>query len=253
MDFDEERVCIDALYDYLKRQQYRVDVDEELNDPPDFWITINGEKFAAEVTSIVKNKQYRAYCQRLAEDIKEHATRNGHLNGQYCITIHKEPPIPRPHTPERKELLDRAINYIVSTRTDHAAGEQILSKKGRAEITIGKLSIEHSTVLCRGPIDAKWAIDSQKELANLMCKAIEKKRKKLSKLINNYQAILVLYDAYGFCETDDAKKALSLLQVTGYEWLHSIFWVASFTNRQNELYPENPGRTGCFLFSKEFI
>ncbi len=43
----------------------------------------------------------------------------------------------------------------------------------------------------------------------------------------------------------------ALLKVQGYEWLHSIFWAASFTDRSNTLYPGKPGRGGVFLYSKK--
>jgi len=83
-----------------------------------------------------------------------------------------------------------------------------------------------------------------------MQNAVYEKRKKLLKkgvpdvCPNN---ILLFYDAYGSAELDDAQKALS--KVEGYRWFNSIFWVASFTERQNELYPDEPGRIGTFLYS----
>ena len=55
--------------------------------------------------------------------------------------------------------------------------------------------------------------------------------------------------AYGYAEGEDAKIALR--GVHGYDWFHSIFWARSFTDRTNELYPEEPGRIGLFLYTKE--
>ena len=59
---------------------------------------------------------------------------------------------------------------------------------------------------------------------------------------------LLLYDAYGYGSLETAMRAA--LDVKGYEWLHSIFWAASFSDRPNVMYPDSPGRAGCFLYSK---
>jgi hypothetical protein len=61
--------------------------------------------------------------------------------------------------------------------------------------------------------------------------------------------ILLLYDAYGYVDADDVGKAL--LKVHGYDWFHSIFWAESFTARPNHSYPDEPGRTGFFVYTKE--
>ncbi len=56
--------------------------------------------------------------------------------------------------------------------------------------------------------------------------------------------------SYGYCSPDQARAALSSVQ--GYdEWVHSIFWAASFSDTVNVSYPDSPGRIGCFLFTKE--
>ena len=57
--------------------------------------------------------------------------------------------------------------------------------------------------------------------------------------------ILLLYDAYGYGEAEDARKAL--LKAHDYDWFHSVFWAESFSDRPNELYPVEPGRTGCVI------
>src|ERR1039458_7606933 len=61
--------------------------------------------------------------------------------------------------------------------------------------------------------------------------------------------ILLLYDAYMYGSTEDAKLALQ--NVHGYDWFPSVFWAASFADRPNELYPQDPGRLGLFLYTKE--
>lgn len=55
---DHECVSVDALVEYLKRyghQDVQVQREQE-HDPPDFWLHVDGTKFAVEETSIVEQK-----------------------------------------------------------------------------------------------------------------------------------------------------------------------------------------------------
>jgi hypothetical protein len=51
---DEEIVCADSFACHLKQKCgcNRVEIQRETDDPPDFWLTIDGIRFAVEVTSI---------------------------------------------------------------------------------------------------------------------------------------------------------------------------------------------------------
>ncbi len=84
--------------------------------------------------------------------------------------------------------------------------------------------------------------------------AIEKKRSKIEKkgvMRVCPDVILLFYDAYGYGDIADAARALS--RIKDYDWLHSIYWSASFSNCPNVMYPESPGRAGGFLYSKNEI
>lgn len=172
---DHECVSVDALVEYLKRcghQDVQVRKEQE-HDPPDFWLHVDGAKFAVEETSIVEQK----------------------------------------------------------------------------------------TVTKRGFAGAKWEGEAQADLARLIQNAVSSKRSKLERNGIPQQcgdSILVLYDAYGFGDTVDARIALR--NVSGYDWFHSIFWAAApFADsstgaqqtRPNELYPQEPGRVGSFLYTRE--
>jgi hypothetical protein len=103
-----------------------------------------------------------------------------------------------------------------------------------------------------GPTDVKYEIESTTELSGIVAKRISSKKEKLAKkgvLKDCPDVILALYDAYGFCSPTQAREALSSVQ--GYDWLHSIFWTASFNDTQNLRFPDNPGRVGEFLATKE--
>ena len=66
----------------------------------------------------------------------------------------------------------------------------------------------------------------REQLTSLLQTAVDSKRQKLSKVgIEGKSALLLLYDAYGYAEPDDAIAALD--QVSGYDWFHSVFRAAS--------------------------
>jgi hypothetical protein len=130
--------------------------------------------------------------------------------------------------------------------------EVVVRRDKGGRLCLSKLATEGSAVgLMRVP-EPKWEGEVQEELSLLLSAAIEKKWERIIKRRIADQCdgiILAFYDAYGFGGLDAARQALSGLQ--GYEWLHSIYWASSFTNRPNILYPESPGRSGEFLYTKQ--
>jgi len=61
--------------------------------------------------------------------------------------------------------------------------------------------------------------------------------------------ILAFYDAYPFTDREDVEAAFK--NVTNISFFHSIYWAASFSERNNVLFPDEHGRYGYFLYSKE--
>ena len=172
---DHEKVSIDSFVQHLNQRcgGLNIQVRQEEDDPPDFWLSIDRSTFAVEETSIA-----------------DEATIRG-----------------RAGTRKQRRSLD---------------------------------------------ITSKWEGEMQDELVGLIQNSVSRKRLRLEKKGVPQQCrniILLLYDAYGYAEADDAKVALR--GVHGYDWFHSVFWARSFADRTNELYPEEPGRVGLFLYTKE--
>ncbi len=173
---DHECVAVDSLVQYLKQRcgHQDIQVQKEENDPPDFWLSIDGSRFAVEETSIA------------------------------------------------------------------------------TEDAVKRIAIDRKKGMNSGSLGLKWEGEVQDELAELIQKAVRTKREKLERKgvpQRCRDSILLLYDAHGFGDPEDAKLALQT--VHGYDWFHSVFWAASSTYRPNELYPEEPGRMGSFLYTKE--
>lgn len=251
---DEELVSIESLAYFLKENRAcrEINIQREVDDPPDFWITISGEKFGAEVTSIVTGYGYNAICMKLEDEIERDCNASNCLNGNYALTVMSYPEIPKRASGQWRELVAEAKSYISATRNNSRADKKHLLQDSNGYLAIEKLSDRGATVGLAGPFSTKWEGEVRSELFRLFQTAVDKKREALERkgvltICRNF--ILVFYDAYGFGDMDDAIEAFQ--QVRGFDWFHSVYWAASFADRPNELFPGTPGRRGCFLYSKK--
>ncbi len=247
---DEELVSVDALKHVLCTRCgcKEVHPHRESCDPPDFNVTIDGEPFPTEVTSIVSCQQYHAQCKEFADAIRDRANSRGVLSGKYAFIVSRLPLIPKPTTKDGRQLLEAAVAYVEATRQLTDSAELQLVKDVAGKISIAKVSANGSAIGVLWTPPAMWEGEIQSQLSKLIQQAVDVKQRKLQDAgISSGRALLLLYDAYGYGEPKDAAAAMQ--QVNGYDWFHSIFWAASFSDRKNTTYPDEPGRDGLFLFS----
>ena len=211
------------------------------SDPPDFWITVAGTKYAVEVTSIVVDEGYHALCRKLLESIQTECDANDDIDGLFDLHISRRPKIPKRGTSNWNKLVATALAHMPGLST--ASSEDLL-KDANGTVTLRKVSDHGSAIRS----EAKWEGEVQEQLSERIQNAIDEKREKIEEKGILEPCILLLYDAYGYGDIEDAQQAL--LQAQGYKWFHSIFWAASFSDRQNLLFPDSPGRGGAFLYSK---
>lgn len=250
---DEEKVCIDSLAHNLMHLHgcRGVNVHPEIDDPPDFWIDVDGLQYAAEVTSIVNGQAYHATCTFLKDMVKQKATDERVLVGTYLLKVRRHPDLPRRNSNEWCVLIGKVLSFIQNTASNKSTGESFILDDQQGHLSIQKTSSNNATVGLIYAPEAKWEGEVHNELQELMQEAVTTKRKKLEKKgvpTNCPNIFLVLYDAYGYGSIEDAQKAL--LCTDGYDWFHSVYWATSFTDRDNILSPDNPGREGTFLYSK---
>ena len=250
---DEELVCVDSLaHDLRQRCGCReIQVQREENDPPDFWVDVDGQRYAAEVTSITTRQAYQATCRALKEAVGNAARNQGCLNGIYALLMRRKPDLPRRASADWRSLVAKAVSFVQGTASEESTEESLLLANRQGRLSIRKMGAAGTAVGLLGATEAKWQGNIREELQELMQEAVTTKRVKLEKKGVPAQCpeiFLVFYDAYGFGEPDDPQHAL--LETTGYRWFHSVFWAASFANRDNALFPDSPGRFGKFLYSR---
>lgn len=251
--FDEELVCADSLAHHLKTYCGcgTVEVRRESNDPPDFWLNIDSQEYAAEVTSIVIEQGHHAACIAFKDALKNSAISEGIIKGSYCLQVTMQPQIPRKNSTQWRDLSDKALSFIRDTSSEDSPQNVLLLDDNEGQLSIRKINSDGATVGLFGAPGAKWEGEIHLELQGLIQDAVTTKRKKLEKkgVLNQCPRIfLVLYDAYGYGDVEDVRKAL--MSTDDYDWFHSVFWATSFTDRKNVLYPDSPGREGMFLYSK---
>jgi len=247
---DEELVSVDSLKHVLCTRCgcKEVHPHREQHDPPDFTVTIDGQSFPTEVTSIVSHQQYSAQCDEFAKAIRDRADSLGVLSGKYAFIVSRLPRIPKPTSKSGRQLLDAAVAYVDTSRQQAVSPEVQLAQDESGKISIEKVSANGSTVAVVRSAPAMAEGDIHSQLATLIQQAVDDKKRKLQDAgIGPRRVLLLLYDAFRYAEPKDAVAAMR--QVNGYNWFHSIFWAASFLDRKNMTYLEEPGREGFFLFS----
>ncbi|MBL7224055.1 MAG: hypothetical protein ISS72_09385 [Candidatus Brocadiae bacterium] len=252
---DEEVVCVDSLVHCVKQRHGCVEasVERAASDPPDFWIYIDGVRFAVEVTSVVRRAdvESQALLRRLDKDIEQQAREQGVLRGTYGLWMSRPMRLPRRHSAEWRSLVQIATQFIRATQHLAPAGPVLLLEGKRSSLTIEKHSEQGEAVGHVGPVVTRWEGEAREEIRGLMQSGVDHKRRRLeAKGVHREcpRIILAFYDAYGLGDVEDAQQAL--LQVEGYQWFDSVFWAASFTDRPNDVCPNEPGREGRFLYSQ---
>jgi hypothetical protein len=253
---DDELVCVDSFVQRLKEidSDQMITVCRECNDPPDFWVTIAGSQYAVEVTSIVVDQHYHALCKKLKESIQAALKASNSIQGTYALDVRRRPELPRRGTTLWSQLITEAIQTLQTMSHAPTSTAMPLLKDKAGYVSLAKWAEDGQTIGLCSTSRGKWESEAREELTRLLQEATAKKRAKVQKAgipQRGLDVVLLFYDAYGYGDGEDARQALAKVQ--GYEWFHSLFWVSSFSNRANTLYPNSPGRAGVFLYSKNGV
>ena len=251
---NEEYVCIDSFVQHLKEIDSRqeITVRDEPNDPPDFWVTIAGLKYAVEVTSIVGDYGYEALCNKFFKDIRSEFATSNNIKGTYSLYVMRRPRIPKKQTPDWETLVSIITTNIKDMSNAPCGTKHDILKDKNGRLGISKLSDQGAKIFLPWIPGAKFGGEIKEELSWLISERIKAKRQRLEKksVLNQCTNIILLfYDAYCYGEIEDMRKAF--LNVQGYEWVHSIFIALSSPSVSNRLYPNSPGRKGVFLYTRK--
>jgi len=151
----------------------------EQQDPPDFTVTVDGEQFPTEVTSIVSRQLYHAQCKEFAEAIRDQASSRGVLSGTYALIVSRLPVIPKPATKGGRKLLAAAVAHLECAKHETASSELQLVTAEDGTVSIAKVPGTGAAVGVLWTPPAMWEGEIQAQLSELIQEAVDTKRRKL--------------------------------------------------------------------------
>ena len=197
-------------------------------EPPDYYLTINGKRYAVEVTSLIDDVVIgesvrmssvgaRKSLVSLCEDIKRNLVERGLLSGAYVMTLQ---PIEGLRA-LRPPIETGVIEYVQRTRFEETAPREVLVKKGRARIAIQKHHNQSHQLYWMISGGAKWEGQMRDDIARLLEGALHDKRRKLKDV--ETPTILLLLDRYHHGATAMWSAAADGADFTGFQVVARIW------------------------------
>ena len=182
------------------------------DEPPDYYLYLNGAKYAVEVTSLMEKSEVGnlelpqiavvASLWQLVDEVETTARRNDFLNGAYVVSFSG------PLADFRKirgRLFDNLLTYVKATRNLSTAPEQVVFQQGIQACTIQKHHDQKSYIGKVPPSRVKWEAEIAEEICALLEERVNAKHHKLREISD--PKILLLYDAYHFAVPQCANPA----------------------------------------------
>jgi hypothetical protein len=199
-------------------------------EPPDYYLTICGERFAVEVTTLMAEIAVGAALRmpsagvsqsliKLCEDMEDDLRKRDILRGSYVLVLQ---PIAELRN-ARPFIEERIVRYVERTRDDKAAAPEILLQQGRSRLSIRKASDRRDRlywIVHRGR--GKWEGQMRNDATTLLRKALDDKRQKLDKV--NVPIVLLLLDRYHLASTAMWLEAAEQVQFDGFHTVARIWW-----------------------------
>jgi hypothetical protein len=194
----QEKFCRDEFNRWLKERYPNAQIawEDESNDPPDFWLRLNGKRYAVEVTRILDEQERgdTASLWRVVKSAEREAQEAGELSGTYVVLFEG-----------RIDNLGKVRNamkaslreFVRQTVTLQDFSPTPIEINGRVLCRIQKLSSHRSVLAPVGGVDnsGSWEGEILKELGSLLERSLVEKSTIAAKV--NVPIILILYDLYG--------------------------------------------------------
>jgi len=208
----QEEWCRNEFDSWLRKHHpgARIIWQDEPNDPPDFWLTLNGNRYAVEVTRILDQQERgdtAALC-RLVDEAESEALQAGELTGTYIVVfdgrIHNLGKV-------RNALKARFREFVRLTAARRKVPSTPIEIKGRVLCSIEKLSQHRSVLGFAGGADksGSWEGEIRQELSGILQQSLAAKSAIAIKL--NVPMIIVLYDVFALATRREFIKCLQAI------------------------------------------
>lgn len=224
-----EELCRLRFDDFLKRIDNSVSILwSDGDEPPDYYLLLDSEKFAVEVTSLIEliavgsvRLPTSAITDALWDVVKEAeavAKARGWLNGAYIVGFSQ--PIENFRS-VREQVKQGLLTYIQTTQVFEDAPEQLILDRGHQSVRVKKVHNEADVIHKVGPHQTKWEGEVAEQICGLLEERVHIKTHKLRNI--SLPKILLLYDGYRFADARMYRNCIP--SITGLANFHSIFVV----------------------------
>ena len=186
---------------------------QQIDEPPDFYLLIDRERYAVEVTSVFDEIEVNdmglpsiaisASISKLVNDVEREAKLKFWLQGGYLVAIE-----PLENFTSIKEHLKRSmLRYIQQTQSlSNANKYYLLGEDVNDGVYIQKINSGKNYVGEAISFPAKWEGESLEELSILIERVLENKIKKLANV--KEPKILLIWDAFNYLKDSHWKRLL---------------------------------------------
>ncbi len=232
----QEEFCRDEFDRWLKDQLPGTSISwADGSEPPDFWLSLNGRKYAVEVTRILceDDRAVTASLWGVVADTEDEARKAGKLSGTYVVEF--AGPI-KTFPKWRDELKARILDYAKWTASLQKHPGEDIAVKDQVLCHVSKLHPQGATIGCMGPDNrGGWENDIRRELLLLLQRAFDAKAQIPEK--TNRPTVLILYDLYGLATRElfiECVKSINKVRL-----FHTVY-VVQDKNRGYVAYEANP-------------
>ena len=190
---------------------------EQRCEPPEFYLTVDGAKYAVEVTILILKAGVgtkkalpigviRDLLRRFViDDVETTAKKNHFLRGAYSVTFSK--PITN-FTHVKGAIQDALLSYICATQGVSKVPPRVVYECGRQKCSIEKVHAEEDKVVMGGPIIPRREDEALAEAQQLLDNRLGEKEHRLREI--SYPKILLLHNKYHFAEFQTYEKCISM-------------------------------------------
>ena len=229
MKSPNEELCKSRFGNYLKNSLSTGPLAwEDGDEPPDFYLSIAGERFAVEVTilmeqftvgeSTMPTKAIRASLREFVDEVEQLARKQNTLHGTYLVLFSK----PIAGFRDSKDSIRLALlNYVANTQGVERAPRQVVFKHNRQTCSIEKFHTQTDRINQAVAFNGKREDEAAAEIYNLLEERLAEKCHKLRMI--HLPKIALLYDAYLFANPSMFKDCTSRL--SSLDSFHTVFIV----------------------------
>jgi hypothetical protein len=217
---------------------------EQRDEPPEFYLVVDGTKYAVEVTQLMQKVNVgtkkplpvgtiRDLLQEfVADEIESVARDNDYLHGAYLVSFSK----PIDNFANVKTMIQgELLTYIQSTQGLSNAPRKVVYKSAGQKCEIKKIHDRENKVMMGGPTILKWEGEALADVRQLLDSSLGEKEYKLRNISS--PKVLLLHDKYHFADVEAYKSCIS--SITSLASFHTVFFVES-NGKGLVLYSQNP-------------